>query len=83
MAGVTRFQPTGAQIRAIPREEYSDDRNARSELGIHVRATAKRKAPQAPYNNGIAVPALAGSKLGSKVPIKGGTSNPLNNTKFV
>lgn len=83
MAGVTRFQPSTAQIRSIPREEYSEDRNARAFLGIHVRATAKRKAPQAPFNSGVLVPVLAGSKLASKVPIRGGTSNPISNTKFV
>ncbi len=80
--GVKRFQSHGAQFRPIVREVGEPEVTAATVLSIHARATASRKAPQAP-NNRFVTTALAGVRQAAKVALRGGTSNPIRNDKFV
>jgi hypothetical protein len=80
--GVKRFQTHGRQFQPIQREVGGPELEARALLSLHARATAARHAPQAPNNHFIKTGA-SGIPAGGSQRIRGGTSNPVSNSKFI
>lgn len=80
--GVQRFQKRGGQFNPILREVGQQDIDAATALAIHTSATLRRRAPQAPNNRFIGANTTSGFPAGGQR-IRGGTSNPIRNSKFV
>ncbi len=81
--GVKRFQKHGGQFIPIVREVGQEDIDARTALAIHTSATLRRAAPQAPNNRFIGANSTSGVRAAGSQPLRGGTSNPISNSKFV
>jgi len=82
MGAAKRFQPRGGQFNPIVREVGQQDVDAAKELAIHTSATLRRRAPQMPQNRFIGANSTSGYRVGGQS-IRGGTSNPISNSKFV
>lgn len=82
MGAVKRFQHRGGQFNPIVREVGQQDIDAATELAIHTASTLRRRAPQAPTNRFIGANTTTGFPAGGQR-IRGGTSNPIRNSKFV